>query len=306
MAKGSYEALDLKAVRCFFAMANHGSLTKAGIELGISEAAVSQRVKGLERALGVKLYEARGGRVRLTPAGERALSFSISVFDQIEEFRRDLTQSAEIGEVVLSTHDSVLGYLLPDAVQAFSRAHPLARLKLLARPIEETLRLLKANEADVGVIPNRELPRDLAFQPIATFPAYLLAPKGHAIARRARVNFRDVLNIETIRRYPLIAGEVQLEGGMLAETIAQLGLPLNVGMTVGTVETVKRYAERGLGIALVSGLCVTGEDKQRLDVVEVPKEFRAETTYGVVLRRGKHKSALLRDLLRLITRTGGG
>jgi len=304
MGKGSYEVLDLKAVRCFFAMANHGGLTKAGIELGISEAAVSQRIKGLENVLGAKLYEARGGRVRLTPAGERALSFSISLFDQIEEFRRDLTQSEETGEVVLSTHDSVLGYLLPDAMQAFSRAHPLARLRLLARSIDETLRLLKANEADVGVIPKRELPKELTFQPIATFSACLLAPKGHAIARRARTDFRDVLNKETISRYPLIVGEVQLEGGLLEETFARLQLPLNIGMTVGTLETVKRYAERGLGIAVISGLCVTAEDRQRLEVLEVPKEFRAETTYGLVLRRGKHRSALLRDLVRLITRGG--
>lgn len=304
MAKGSYEVLDLKALRCFFAMAKHGSLTKAGIELGISEAAVSQRVKGLERELGVKLYEARGGRVRLTPAGERALSFSISVFDEINEFERDLTRSEETGEIMLSSHDTILSYFLPDVVHAFSRVHPLARLKLLARSIEETLRLLRANDVDVGVIPRRALPKELVFQPLATYPACLLAPKGHPVGRRAHADFRDVLNEDTIRRYPLIVGEVQLEGGVLEETFARLRLPLNIGMTVGTLDTVKRFVERGLGIAVVSGLCVTAEDRLRLDVVDVPKEFHADTTYGVVLRRAKHRGVLLRDLLRLISRSG--
>lgn len=301
MAKGPYDVLDLKSLRCFFAVAKHASLTKAGIELGISEAAVSQRVKALEADLGVKLYEARGGRVTLTPAGEHALSFSASLFDEIAEFERSLTQSEETGEIVLSSHDTILGYLLPDAVQAFSRAHPLARLKLLARPIDETVRMLKANEADLGVMPKRELPKELVFQPIASFPACLLTPKGHVLARLARADFKSIVNDETIGRYPLIVAEVQLQGGVLEDTFTRLQLPLNIGLQVGTLDTVKRYVERSVGVAVVPGLCVTAEDRLRLDVVDIPKELRADTTYGVVLRRGKHRSVLLQDLLRLIT-----
>ena len=45
----AFDVLDLKALRCFAAMAKHGSLTKAGVELGITEVAVSQRIKKLEQ-----------------------------------------------------------------------------------------------------------------------------------------------------------------------------------------------------------------------------------------------------------------
>ena len=48
----SYRVMDLKALRCFWAMAKHGSLTRAGIELGISEPAISKRTKALEVYLG--------------------------------------------------------------------------------------------------------------------------------------------------------------------------------------------------------------------------------------------------------------
>jgi DNA-binding transcriptional LysR family regulator len=56
MDRSAYDVMDLKALRCFLSVARHGSLTKAGIELGISEAAISQRVKALEGDLGIKLY----------------------------------------------------------------------------------------------------------------------------------------------------------------------------------------------------------------------------------------------------------
>ena len=66
MNQDAYDVLDLKALKCFWEMARSGSLTQAGISLGISEAAVSQRIRKLEGYLGVKLYEARGGKVRLS------------------------------------------------------------------------------------------------------------------------------------------------------------------------------------------------------------------------------------------------
>ncbi len=297
----AYDVMDLKALRCFSAMAKHGSLTKAGMELGITEVAVSQRVKALEHYLGVKLYEARGGRVRLTQAGERIVSLAISIFDEIEEFEHVVTRGEEMGEIVLSSHDEVLSHLLLDIVEKFSRAHPLARLRLLARPVEETVRLVKANEADLGVIPDRKLPKELAFYPIATYPAYLLTPKGHPLARRARADFKSLLNEETIMQYPLVVAEVQLEGYLLNYTFEQLGLPLNIAIEVGTIDTVKHYVARGLGIAAISGLCVTEADHARLEIVPIPKELGGDSTYGVIMRNDKHRTRLLVDLLRLLS-----
>lgn len=300
MEKSPYEVMDLKALRCFHAVARNLSFTKAGLELGISEAAVSQRVKALEGALGVKLYETHGGRVRLTAAGERTLVFSASVFDEIAAFEREVVGAEQTAELVLAAHDAILGYLLPDAIEAFRRAHPLSKLRLLARPVEETLRLLKSNDIDVGVIPERELSKEFRNDPIATFGACLLTAKGHPLARRAQSDFRGLMNEETLRRYPLIVAEVQLEGYLLKETFAGLRLPLNLGMEVGTFDTLKRYVARGLGIAVVSGMCVTMEDRQRLEIVAVPSELDVDARYDVVIRSDKHQSPLLKDLLRLI------
>jgi Transcriptional regulator len=114
MKRDPYDVLDLKALRCFFFVAKHASVTRAATELGIAGPAVTQRVQQLEQDLGVKLYESRGGRVRLTPAGEHALSFASSLFDEIEHFERSLKQSEESGEIVVSAHDAILGYLLAD------------------------------------------------------------------------------------------------------------------------------------------------------------------------------------------------
>lgn len=300
MPRDAYKVMDLKSLRCFFAVARHESLTKAGIELGISEAAVSQRVRSLETYLNAKLYEARGGRVRLTTAGESTARLAVSVFGEIESLEHAVHGAQETAEIALASHDSVLRYLLPDKVEAFCRAHPLARLRLIARPVEETLRLVRANECDLGVIPERPIPAELSFRAVTTYPACLVLQKGHPLARRGRENFRALLGDKMAGRYPLILLEVQREDQRLQQAFERQKVPFNVGLEVSTIDTLKHYVGRGLGIGVISGFCVTNEDRARLEVLTIPAEFGGDTTYGVVLRRDKHRTALLKGLLAVL------
>ena len=300
MPRGAYDVMDIKALKCFFAVAKRGSLTKAGIDLNITEAAVSQRVRSLETWLGTKLYEARGGRVQLTAAGERTAQLAVSVFSEIDALEQAVGGAQETAEIVLASHDSVLRHLLPERVEAFHRAHPLARLRLIARPIAETVRLVRSNECDVGVITKIEIPAELAFQPIATYPACLVLPKGHALARRARDGFQALLSDAMTGRYPLIILEVQREDQRLRQAFESHKVPFTIALEVTTIDTLKHYVARGLGVAVISGFSISPEDRARLEVIAIPDEFGGSTTYGVVLRRDKHRTKLLKDLTAIL------
>jgi len=300
MPRGAYDVMDIKALKCFFAVAKRGSLTKAGIDLNITEAAVSQRVRSLETWLGTKLYEARGGRVQLTAAGERTAQLAVSVFSEIDALEQAVGGAQETAEIVLASHDSVLRHLLPERVEAFHRAHPLARLRLIARPIAETVRLVRSNECDVGVISKIEIPAELAFQPIATYPACLVLPKGHALARRARDGFQALLSDAMTGRYPLIVLEVQREDQRLRQAFESHKVPFTIALEVTTIDTLKHYVARGLGVAVISGFSISPEDRARLEVIAIPDEFGGSTTYGVVLRRDKHRTKLLKDLTAIL------
>lgn len=304
MPRAAYDVMDLKSLRCFFAMARHGSLTRAGLELDICEAAVSQRVRSLETWLGAKLYEARGGRVQLTVAGERTARLAVSVFGEIEALEQAVGDAQESAEIVLASHDSVLRYLLPTKVTDFHRAHKLARLRLIARPVDETLRMVRANECDLGVIPEQPLPAELRFQVIARYPPFLVLPKGHALARRAAEGFEALVRDGMTARYPLIILEVQRQDPRLRETFERHNVPFNVALEVSTIDTLKHFVACGLGIAVVSGFAVTAEDRARLDVVAIPEAFGGATTYGVVIRRDKHRSALLKGLIAILVSAG--
>jgi molybdate transport repressor ModE-like protein len=301
MSKEPYDPMNLKALRCFEAMAKHGSMTQASIELGISDAAVSQRIKSLEKRLGVKLYESRGGRVRLTEAGQRTKDLAMRLFDELAEFEEAIGDEESRGTVVLSADAPLLHYHVPMIVDSFARTHRHARLRLFSRRPEETIELVRRNEADLGIVDKRPMPSELKFHPWRVFKSYILIPRGHPLARRRIPTIQDILNEETLLRYPQVVAEIDNRGQpRVREQLERLGLPFNVSLEVGNIETVKHYVARGHGIAAVSGMCLTREDESIFHIIEIPEELEGETTYGVILRKDKHISPSLRGLLTLL------
>lgn len=301
MANDLYDVMDLKALRCFWAMARHRSLTRAGIELGISEAAVSQRIKSLEAYLGAKLYEAKGGRVRLTAAGERALDRAIALFDEVDALQADVAGEEVASTVTIVTGESVLRYLLPAVVEDFSSTFPRAQLRALSRHSWNCVDVVRRNDADVGIIPTRTLPDDLVFHPWRTYQACLILPRGHELLRGGRPTIRDLLNEATITRYPLVSTEEDdPDDQRVQEALRREGLPYNVRLHVGNLQTVKHYVARGLGLAVVPELCLSDADRSKIEAIVIPEEFGGETTYGVILRQDKHLAAPLRGLLELV------
>ena len=301
MSKEPYDPMDMKALRCFETMARHGSLTQASIELGISDAAVSQRIKSLEKYLGTKLYEARGGKVRLTEAGHRTRALATRIFDELAEFTDEILDEEYRGTVVLSAEPPLLRYQLPRIVGSFQQEHRLAHLRLLSRGNSETIELVRRNEVDLGIVRNRSMPPELVFHPWRTFKAYVLIPRGHPLARRKVPTMQDILNEETLSRYPQVVAEIDnREQLRVKDTLERLGLPFNVSLEVGNFETVKYYVAHGHRLAVVPGMCLSREDEALFHIIEVPEEFQGETTYGALLRKDKYISSALRTLLALL------
>ncbi|WP_394151747.1 LysR family transcriptional regulator [Vibrio maritimus] len=303
MRNNNYDAMDLKALRCFYIMAQCGSVSRASIELGVSEAAVSQRIKLLENYLGSKLYRSRGGKVRITAAGEQTFQFAMSLFDSIKSFEHTLDSESEAGEILLSAHDSVLRYLLPEKVKRFSLRYPKIRLSLLSRPIEQTLKLIRTNEIDLGIIAKCGIPSELIFQPICTHSTYLLLSKQERPASVEKYDLASLINCFDLESRPLICLEETQEGRRLINEIEGFRSTLQVKYEVGTMESLKHYVSLGLGFAVISGLSLTDDDRFNLRCVELPREVAGTTTYGIVTRLRKQPNPALEQFIKLLLET---
>jgi LysR family transcriptional regulator of beta-lactamase len=122
--------LPLNGLRAFEASARHLSFTRAAIELCVTQAAVSQQVKGLEKRLGVALFQRLPRGLKITAEGEALLPTVTSSFDQMAT-TLDRIEAGQVRELlflgVVGTF--AVGWLLP-RLKAFQKRHPFIDVRV--------------------------------------------------------------------------------------------------------------------------------------------------------------------------------
>ena len=66
------------------------------------------------------------------------------------------------------------------------------------------------------------------------------------------------------------------------------------------VDTLKHYVAIGLDSATLSGLRLVEKDRSKSEMIQIPDYPGPETTYGIIVRRDKHRPATLQTLIRLL------
>jgi DNA-binding transcriptional LysR family regulator len=142
--------------------------------------------------------------------------------------------------------------------------------------------MVRADEADFAVGSMLEMREDIEYQPMFTYGVVLIAGLGHPLARRKRVTLKD------IAPHPLILPPSHLTTWRVVDYVfGKQGLKYRVKMEAGGWEVIKKYVALGMGISIVTSICLTGDEK--LAVHSLSRYF-PNRTYGLVIRKGKFLS----------------
>ncbi|MFK3780326.1 transcriptional regulator GcvA [Agrobacterium sp. NPDC089420] len=122
--------LPLNGLRAFEASARHLSFTRAAIELCVTQAAVSQQVKGLEKRLGVPLFQRLPRGLKITAEGEALLPTVTSSFDQMAT-TLDRIEAGQVRELLFlgAVGTFAVGWLLP-RLRDFQQRHPFIDVRV--------------------------------------------------------------------------------------------------------------------------------------------------------------------------------
>jgi len=128
--------LRLRDLRVFFAVVQHGSLSKAAAHLRVSAPAVSQVIAELEHSLGAKLFDRNTRGVEPTIYATALLSRGRAAFDELKQGIQDIESliDPEVGEVRIGCTTPVIETLLPDFIHRFSRQYPRIVLQVEDAP----------------------------------------------------------------------------------------------------------------------------------------------------------------------------
>jgi LysR family transcriptional regulator, low CO2-responsive transcriptional regulator len=252
-------AEQLPHLETFAKAAELNCFTAAARALGMTQAAVSQRLQALEKALGVSLFQRRGGRVLLTEAGRRLYPFAERILSLHQEARQEVSGQTPplAGELALAASSIPGEHLLPVLLSVFRKKHRHIQVRVTVTDTSTVLSEVEHGRANLGFVGGKSANPHLEFLPFACDEMVLVVPKNHPWHRRKRVSLGQLCE------QPLILREAGSGSRWCLErALTQAGRSvkdLQIALELGSNEAIKEAVFRGIGLAVLSTQAVHKE-----------------------------------------------
>lgn len=250
---------ELPHLATFAKAAEQGGFTAAAAALGISQAAVSQRIGALERRLHVSLFRRRAGGVSLSEAGQRLYPYARKILELHQEAQTDLGGLRPIvaGDLLLAASSVPGECFLPELLSGFHEQYPRVHVRATVGDSGSVMRDVEQGRATLGLVGQEIEKPSLEFRPLGTDSLVLVVGTGHRWASRKR------LSIKALAGEPLIVRELGSGSRVaLEKSLEQSGsslAKLDVTLELGSNAAIKDAVKRGLGVAFLSRLSVERE-----------------------------------------------
>ncbi len=248
--------MELTQLAAFAAVAEQGGFSAAAEQLHLTQPAVSKRVRQLEEALGVTLFDRVGRRVALTEAGRALLPRARRLLNDAREMRRlvaDLDGSVG-GRLVMGTSHHIGLHRLPGPLRRFTRRYPEVELDIRFMDSEAACHAVEIGDLELAIVtlPPEPLPR-LRLEPVWDDPLCFMVGRDHPLAERNQVPLAELVRLPAV-----LPSRNTYTRGILERAVRAAGLELRLGMETNYLETLRMLAEAGLGWSLLPATQLTG------------------------------------------------
>lgn len=251
------ERLDIDGMRTLRAIRTHGGVTRAAKELGLSQSAVSHKIKRLEQTLDCALLARRAGGPLLTDAGERLYDYAVRISNLHDEALADLGKKTLNGAIRLGMTEDTTTSEISKILGRFTRLYPSVRAHIRANQSLDVQSWLRADEVDLGIM--QIFTKDVQ-------------PDDHIL-------FEDTLHwvkspdyeLDTSHPIPFLSFDRNcfFRQWGFSERLAQ-GLSLEKVLECPSAAGIQSGIRAGLGIALLNGLHITDDMEIIADLLPPP------------------------------------
>ncbi len=262
--------INYELYKVFYYVATTLSFSEASKQLFISQSAVSQAIKTLEKKLEQTLFIRSTKRVQLTPEGEILLRHIEPAINLIQRGETQLVDSASTGgQIRIGASDTICRYFLVPYLERFHKEFPNTHIKVTNETSMRCVELLESGQVDCIVInyPNSHLGNLYAMKKIAAFKDVFVANDTFRELKDKKVTFHDLLN------YPILMLEKQTTTSeFLHNLFQQHQLDLVPEVELTSNDLLLDLAKIGLGIAFVPDYCLP-KVSEDLFLVETEEEL---------------------------------
>lgn len=238
--------VSLQQLRCVRAAAQHGSFAAAADALGLTQPAVADHVRKLERLLGVQLFTRRARGVVLTEGGAAFDTHTQAALDSVDDavLAVDDINRLRAGRLAFGLPATPEAYAIDSFASDFALRHPGIRLRLIGRNSASSADLVREGELEAALVSLPIDSRQLAVRPVAEDEVVFIS------ADRAQT-VRPV-TIEHLTRRPLImydaeSGDRDPLRRQIATRAQEAGLRLEPRIETETMVVALRFVADGAG-----------------------------------------------------------
>ncbi|GAA5114091.1 LysR family transcriptional regulator [Alloalcanivorax gelatiniphagus] len=279
--------LDVRRLLIFREVAVAGSLGAAARQLGLTQPAVSQQVRALEREVGCALLVRTSKGVAPTAAGELALARAHRIAEELATLEHELAEAVAAASTVvrIAAYPSASATVIPQVMAGLQGPHPHLRTELLEAEPPEAEAALLADQVDLALAfryPHEDaLSRGLTWVPLFEEGMDLVIARDHPLAQAtdgAAAPTVGALELET-----WVAGCDRCRRHV-TEICSSAGYVPRIRHATDDYVLVQNMVAAGLGVAVLPQSALTAF--RHPDVVVVPGDSFGRRECGLVLRDG--------------------
>lgn len=262
--------INYELYKVFYHVASTLSFSEASKQLFISQSAVSQSIKTLERKLDQTLFIRSTKHVQLTPEGEILLRHIEPAMHFIRRGEAQLLDAAATGgQIRIGASDTICRYFLVPYLERFHRDFPSAHIKVINQTSIKCVELLETGQVDLIVTnyPNQYLSNVSSIKKIRTFKDVFIANKSFEQLKGQKLSY------EQLSKYPiLMLDKRSTTSEFLHRLFQQHHLDLVPEIELTSNDLLIDLARIGLGIAFIPDFCIH-EPNDDLFIVETEEEL---------------------------------
>ena len=242
---------DLLDMRAFLAVSELRSFHGAAGVLGLSQPALSRRIRGLEQAIGTVLLERSTRRVTPTAVGRQLEPIMRRLLEEMDTSLLSLSEVGprQHGRIAIASIPTAAVYFLPRVIDEFNKQYPNIRFRIFDLSSNEGLESIARGEVEFGINILGATHADLTVTPLLEDPFVLVCRRDDPLAQRRKVTWRQIQNRRLIG--------VSRESGnriVLDNALARAKIQIGWFYEVNHLSTAFGLMETGIGAAVLPRL----------------------------------------------------
>lgn len=236
--------METRFLETFLIVVEQGSLAEAARRLGVTPAAVAQRIQALEAEIGLPLLDRAGRRVRPTDAGHAIIEQSLRIVSDTRQLRTLAQADLPVGQLQLGSISTALTGILPPALRHIFDTMSGVAVFLLPGSSTDLYRYLLEGRIDAAIIVKPPFPL------LKTFEWTLL--RAERLVLLCPQNLRDRDPHDLLRTQPFIRYDRNNWGGRFADGyLHRAGISPREWLELDSLEAISVMVGNGLGVSII-------------------------------------------------------